>query len=128
MLYFDIGDSDLFEPIPLADTDPKRNEDVISLGSPKGQSNAMTFGYVSEYRQITLTDTPERESCVTFPVISHEAKTNSGSSGGPLLNTEPELVGVNYAGTVSDDYEFHHAYAIPIEKVKEFLANNGISL
>ena len=107
-------------PIALnfAELDPQINDDVIALGSPKGQSNAITFGNVSAYEQITLEETAPYYSNVQFNVIKHSAFTNNGSSGGPLLNAKLELIGLNYAGINNTSI----SYSIPVSKIKEFLA------
>ena len=91
--------------------------DVISLGAPKSQSNSITYGKILNYRKISLKDTPASRSNVTFDVIHHDAMINNGSSGGPLLNADLEVVGVNYAGASSTK----DGYAIPVDKVREFL-------
>ncbi len=102
--------------LSFANGNPSFYEDVISLGAPRSQSNAITYGNVSDYRKITLSNTSVSRSNVTFDVICHDAYINNGSSGGPLLNTNLKVVGVNYAGDSSG-----FGYAIPIEKVQEFL-------
>ena len=62
------------------------------------------------------------KSNVTFDVIKHTAFINNGSSGGGLLNYNQELIGINFASSVnSTTEEFVTGYAIPIEKVREFL-------
>ena len=57
-------------------------------------------------------------SNVTFEVVYHNAFINNGSSGGPLLDANLRVVGVNYAGNSSGI-----GYAIPAVKVNEFLRN-----
>lgn len=91
-------------------------DDVISLGAPKAQSNSITYGYIYDYRKVTLSDTPTSLSNVTFEVVYHNAYINKGSSGGPLLDANLNVIGVNYAGNSSGA-----GYAIPAAKVKEFL-------
>ena len=98
----------------VADT----GDDVISLGAPKGQSNAITFGKVIEDVKIKL-DTETYRSNVTFAVHKHDAVIDNGSSGGALLDSNLRLVGINYAGKKVDG--FTTGYAIPINKVREFL-------
>ena len=92
-------------------------QDVISLGSPKGQQNAITFGKIYGYEQVELATTPAYKSNVTFDVAQHTATINNGSSGGPLLNSDLQVVGVNYAGSTSTG----NGCAIPAKKVWEFL-------
>lgn len=49
--------------------------------------------------------------------MEHTAYTDSGSSGGAVLNAELTVIGVHYAGSESAQL----GYAIPAEKIQEFL-------
>ena len=117
-LYFKPSSTNV-KALTLAAKDPKIQEDLISIGAPHGQSNSVTFGKLLKYSQITLTNTPKSQSNVTFDVIWHNAASDSGSSGGPILNANLEVVGVEYAQSLTTTDEF----AIPAEKVREFLNN-----
>lgn len=115
-LYFKASDTNV-KPLDILSVNPDLKDDVIALGAPKAQSNAITFGRVCTYRQITLNEkTPKYKSNVTFDVIEHTAFIDNGSSGGPLMDVNLKVIGVNYAS--NDTY----SYAIPAEKVTEFLA------
>lgn len=105
------------KPIEFADGNPSVGDAVISLGSPGGQQNAVTYGTVEKYASVNI-DIEENMSNVTFPAVNHTALIKGGSSGGALLDHSLKLVGINYAGT---DEEFGNGYAIPLEKVNEFL-------
>ena len=102
---------------------PSLYEDVIAIGSPKGQSNSVTYGSIIQYRTATISSTPKAKSDVKFEVIQHTAYTNKGSSGGPLLNASLSVVGVNYAGSEDGSY----GLAIPIQKVWDFLESYAFS-
>ena len=106
--------------IELAKVNPVIGEEVIAIGQPKGQNNAITFGQISAFRKIDLAE-PSESSTVAFPVIAHNAPTDGGSSGGALLSISLKLVGVSFAGSKTDNNEFKFSYAIPIEKVWEYL-------
>ena len=93
------------------------SDTVIALGSPGGQQNAISFGEIKKYSLVKI-DIEEEMSNVTFPTAYHTAPIKGGSSGGALISCELELVGVNYAGL---DDEFGNGYAVPIQKVLEFL-------
>lgn len=105
--------------IELASANPEPQDTVISLGSPSGQKNSVTVGRALMYGEVELT-TEDYLSNVTFPVVKHTAQLRQGSSGGALINSELMLVGINYAGVSGD--EFSDGYAIPIEKVHEFIS------
>ena len=115
-LYFEASSTNV-KKLDIVSTNPAAGIDVISLGAPKGQSNTITFGQLVGYDQVTLDDCDPAYSNVTFDVIGHNAYANNGSSGGPLLNANLNVIGVNYAGSTSTEF----AAAIPAEKVIEFL-------
>ncbi|MBS75108.1 DegQ family serine endoprotease [Variovorax sp.] len=68
--------------------DLKVGEWVLAIGSPFGFENTVTAGVVSAKGR-TLPD----DSYVPF--IQTDVAVNPGNSGGPLLNTRGEVVGIN---------------------------------
>lgn len=106
---------------------PEINDLVIAIGQPSGQNNTITIGKVINYEKITL-DSSKNESNVCFDVINHTAPINHGSSGGVLINLNGEIVGINYAGSSDENGNSIENFAIPIEKVIEYLTANGFSL
>lgn len=121
VLRFDKLESTTLISITLATHNPANQQEVISIGRPRGQSNAITFGKVQAYQRITIEDMDSAVVNVAFQVIVHNSPTDSGSSGGALLNTDLELAGLNYAGSYNDDGEFVAGFAIPILRIKEYL-------
>jgi serine protease Do len=59
---------------------------VIAIGSPFGLDNTVTAGIVSA---------KARDTGDYLPFIQTDAAVNPGNSGGPLLNTRGEVVGIN---------------------------------
>ena len=116
-LYFK-PESTNVKTLPCASSNPSIGTDIISVGAPKNQSNSITYGEIAGYGTVTLNDTSTSMSNVTFDVIGHTAYANNGSSGGPVLNADLQVVGVNYAVSKSSNATF----AIPVEKVYEFLS------
>lgn len=110
-------------PITFSDSNGTALDSVIAIGTPLGQSNSITYGTLYGYTKIKLSDS-DASSNVTFDVAYHDAPIASGSSGGMLLNTNLELIGINYASGEDEQQNFTYAYTIPIEKVREFLAVN----
>ena len=113
-VYFQNPSSNL-KRIPVATNDPQVGSDVISLGSPRNQANAIKYGKVQNYGKTTVSNMSQSESNVTFDVIHHTARTDSGSSGGPILDANLQVVGVHYAGNGTT------GSAIPAKKLAEFL-------
>ncbi len=95
--------------------DPVIGDNVIALGSPEGQKNSVTYGNAISYQKLGAQDGEEPE--VTFDVLFHDAFLTHGSSGGPLIDPEGRLVGLNFAGVGDGIY----GCAIPLSKIKEFL-------
>lgn len=77
--YLSIGDSDSL----------RQGETVIAIGSPLGEfKNSVTVGVISALNRNVGGDAPEG-------LIQTDAAINSGNSGGPLLNMNGEIVGIN---------------------------------
>src|SRR6185503_11619133 len=81
---------------------------VAAIGSPFGFANTITAGIVSA-KERSLPDE------MYVPFIQTDVAVNPGNSGGPLLNLQGEVVGVNsliYSGTGG---YMGVSFAIPIE-------------
>lgn len=114
-IYFKANSSNVVA-LNIASSNPKIGEDTVSLGNPDGQTNFITYGKILKYEKITVSNS---SADVQFDVIAHDAYINGGSSGGPILNTKYQVVGLNYAGSNSQNVT--RSYAIPVEKIREFL-------
>ena len=123
LLKFELDDSyDELNVIELSDDDISSGEYVASLGEANGKSNSLTYGITQGYEKFEPIKGAEEESNVTFDVIKHSAFIESGSSGGSLLNTNLELVGINFASQSDSDGNWKISYAIPVSKIKEFIS------
>ena len=76
------GDSDTIMPGQLA----------LAIGDPFSRGFSMTSGIISA---IGRTINPGDSNFTVPRVIQHDAATNPGNSGGPLLNRQGEVVGIN---------------------------------
>jgi 2-alkenal reductase len=80
-------------PLLLGDSDAVNvGEWVIAIGNPLGQQNSMSVGIVSGMGRTIASPTPD---FVIPGVIQTDADMNLGSSGGPLLNLQGEVIGLN---------------------------------
>lgn len=98
-------------------------ETVIAIGNPLGFDfyGSVTGGIISGLeRSLTIDD-------VTLTLIQTDAAINGGNSGGPLVNSYGQVIGINsakVAGTIAEGMGF----AIPMNNAKPIvddLINNG---
>lgn len=108
-------DEDYLAEISVS-TDPTVGDYIVSLGSPDGQQNAITYGTVQMYSKIKAQE-GDSIANIKFDIIVHDSPIDHGSSGGPLLNTRGQLVGLNFAGYNNGLL----GCAIPMSKINEFL-------
>ncbi len=102
--------------ISFANKAPEINEKVIAIGQPKGQNNTITIGKCIQYNSIKTTDGYNE-----IYSIVHNSPINNGSSGGALINTNHELIGINFAISKDKNGNFTTGYAIPINSLKTLL-------
>ncbi|MGB2751580.1 MAG: trypsin-like peptidase domain-containing protein, partial [Pyrinomonadaceae bacterium] len=86
--------------VKFADSDRAEVGDwVLAMGSPFGLAKSVTAGIISQ----TLRETPGGSAFQKF--IQTDAAINRGNSGGPLVNIDGEVVGVNsQIATSTGDY------------------------
>jgi 2-alkenal reductase len=77
-----LGDSDTIKPGQLA----------VAIGDPFSRGFSMTSGIISA---VGRTINPSDSNFSVPRVVQHDAATNPGNSGGPLLNRNGEVVGIN---------------------------------
>ena len=82
--------------IPLGDSDKLLpGETVVAIGSALGEFyNSVTVGVVSGLNR----SLPEGNGVTIDNLIQTDAAINHGNSGGPLLNLDGELIGINTLG------------------------------
>jgi S1-C subfamily serine protease len=107
--------------LPLGNSDSVRvGDQVIAIGNPFGLDRSVTAGIVSAVQR--RIEAPNRLSI--SHVIQTDAALNHGNSGGPLLNAQGQVVGVNAqieTGGVGQG-NVGIGFAIPINTVKDVVA------
>ncbi len=83
---------------------------VLAIGSPFGFDHSVTAGVVSGLGRPSL-DNSQRY----VPFIQTDVAINRGNSGGPLLNTSSEVVGINSQIFSNSGGYMGVSFAIPIE-------------
>ena len=99
---------------------------VIALGNPFGlfQMNdkpTVTVGVVSN-ADVNLRAGQEGEERIYRGMIQTDAAINSGNSGGPLLNTLGEVIGMNSVIWTPNQGNIGLGFAIPVNRVKRIVA------
>jgi len=120
--------SELLEPIELAETNRMFvGQTVYAIGSPFGLDHTLTMGVVSSLNR----NIPGRSRRLLRNMIQIDAALNRGNSGGPLLNTQGKLVGVNTAIASSSGEDSGVGFAIPVSTIRrvvpELIAHGRLS-
>ena len=92
---------------------------VLAIGSPFGLENTVTAGIVSA---------KSRDTGDYLPFIQTDVAVNPGNSGGPLLNTAGQVVGINSQIFSRSGGYMGISFAIPIDeamRVADQLRTNG---
>ncbi len=97
-------------------------EKAVAIGNALGQfQNTVTAGIISGYgRSLEAGDESGRESLQNL--FQTDAAINQGNSGGPLVNVNSEVIGMNTA--VAGEGAQNIGFAIPINDIKGLL--NGV--
>ncbi|MET0618863.1 MAG: trypsin-like peptidase domain-containing protein, partial [Thermoanaerobaculia bacterium] len=104
-------------PLPLGDSDRVRvGEWVMAIGDPLNFDKTVTVGVVSAKDRSGLTADAATRSFENY--IQTDAAINFGNSGGPLLNTNGEVVGIN---TAIFRPAQNIGFAVPINTLKSIL-------
>jgi S1-C subfamily serine protease len=109
-------------PLPLGDSDRMSVGDpVVAIGNPFGLDRTVTAGIVSAIqRAITAPN-----GYTIDHVIQTDAAINHGNSGGPLLNSRGEVIGVNSqieTGGSGAGGNVGVGFAVPSNTVKTVIA------
>ncbi len=102
----------------------KVGEFAMAVGNPLGLSSSISAGIVSAVnREITTTDNEK------YVVIQTDAAINAGNSGGALVNSKGQVIGINTLKLSGDGVE-GLGFAIPISSttdiVKQLMENKKV--
>jgi serine protease Do len=101
--------------VPLGNSDTLEvGEPVMAIGNPFGLNQTVTTGIVSAKGRF-IGEGPYDN------FIQTDASINRGNSGGPLINTSGEAVGINTAIFSPTGGSIGIGFAIPIDMTKEVL-------
>ena len=109
--------------IPIGDSDAlKVGEWVLAVGNPFGFTSTVTAGIVSaKARNISSVTNGRQMGVESF--IQTDAAVNPGNSGGALVNTNGELVGINTAIYSQTGNYAGYSFAIPSSIVTKIITD-----
>lgn len=91
-------------------------ENVIAMGNPFGLGNTVTSGIVSAIGR-------DLRAGPFDDFIQTDAAINRGNSGGPLLNAEGQVIGMNTAIISPTGGSIGLGFAVPADMVKQVVAD-----
>ena len=98
----------------------KIGEWVLAVGNPFNLTSTVTAGIVSaKARNINILGS--QGAIESF--IQTDAAVNSGNSGGALVNTRGELIGINAAIASGNGYYTGYSFAIPVNIAKKVVGD-----
>lgn len=126
VLKLDDADGEELQPIALGSSMNLRvGQRVYALGNPFGWDGTLTTGIISSLNRGLPSRVPGR---LMQSLIQTDAAMNPGNSGGPLLNTQGQMIGMCVAIATKTGQNAGVGFAIPIDRIKQFvpeLINNG---
>jgi putative serine protease PepD len=119
--------SSVLNPLTLGDSDKVQiGDNVVAIGSPFGLAETVTAGIVSAlHREMT---SPNNFSIDDS--IQTDAAINHGNSGGPLLNAQGHVIGVNAQIESDSGGNDGVGFAIPSNTIKSVVSqviSNGFA-
>jgi len=117
-----------FHALPFGDSDIlKVGEWVLAVGNPFNLTSTVTAGIVSAKGRGDISDNMygsgggAQDKIQSY--IQTDAAVNPGNSGGALVNTKGELVGINTAIISETGNYVGYSFAIPINLVKKVVSD-----
>lgn len=103
--------------LPLANSDEARvGQWVLAVGNPFNLESTVTAGIVSaKGRNINILN--DKSAIESF--IQTDAAVNPGNSGGALVNTDGQLIGINTAIASQTGSFTGYSFAVPVNIVKK---------
>ncbi len=115
LIKIDVGTNRVLHPVEFADSDELfLGETVIAMGNPFGLSHTVTVGVLSA----TNREASYQGEVLYHDILQTDAAVNPGNSGGPLLNIEGKLIGINVA--IFQEAQ-NIGFAQPIHRARQLL-------
>ncbi len=107
--------------IPYGNSDLARiGEPVLAIGNPFNLTSTVTAGIISaKARNMNIIANPGGQESPIESFIQTDAAVNPGNSGGALVNSQGQLIGIVTAIASGDGYYTGYSFAIPANLVRK---------
>ena len=103
------------EPVEIGESSRlKVGQHIYAIGNPFGLERTLTLGIISSLNR----SLPARGGRTMRSIIQIDAALNRGNSGGPLLNSHGQLIGMNTAIASSTGENTGVGFAIAVDTIK----------
>ncbi len=103
----------------FGDSDKVRvGDEVLAAGAPLGLRSTVTHGIVSALHRPVPLSGDGSDTDTVIDAIQTDASINHGNSGGPLIDMDSQVIGINTAGKSLSDSASGLGFAIPVNEVK----------
>jgi S1-C subfamily serine protease len=110
--------AELLIPISIGDSNTLRvGQKIFAIGNPFGLERTMTVGIVSSLERTLRSKTGR----LIKNIIQLDAALNQGNSGGPLLDSEGKLVGMNTAIATLTGENTGVGFAVPANTIRRVI-------
>ncbi len=101
--------------LPFGNSDNvKVGEPVLAIGNPFNLTSTVTSGIISaKARNMHIIDNPRSNETPLESFLQTDAAVNSGNSGGALVNSQAELIGIVTAIASGNGNYIGYSFAIP---------------
>ncbi|MGY4649247.1 S1-C subfamily serine protease [Mycobacterium sp. URHB0021] len=93
-------------------------DEVIAAGAPLGLRSTVTHGIISALHRPVPLSGDGSDTDTVIDGVQTDAAINHGNSGGPLINMDSDVIGINTAGKSLSDSASGLGFAIPVNEVK----------
>jgi S1-C subfamily serine protease len=103
----------------LGDSDKVRvGDEVIAAGAPLGLRSTVTHGIISALHRPVPLSGEGSDTDTVIDALQTDASINHGNSGGPLIDMDSQVIGINTAGKSLSDSASGLGFSIPVNEMK----------
>jgi S1-C subfamily serine protease len=103
----------------LGDSDKVRvGDEVLAAGAPLGLRSTVTHGIISALHRPVPLSGEGSDTDTVIDGVQTDASINHGNSGGPLIDMDSQVIGINTAGKSLSDSASGLGFAIPVNEAK----------